>query len=101
MNANIDYLGMSKIFGNSFNPTATHSIEIEVIGTKQVIKVDGVQVLKFNDSTFTEGSVGVRTCRLSAAVLQSQPRGLRHPSEYARHTYRVAREADALEPRHH
>lgn len=52
---------MKSVLGSSFNPTATHNIEIEVIGTQQVIKVDGFQVLKFSDSTFTEGSVGVRT----------------------------------------
>lgn len=52
---------MKSVLGSSFNPMATHNIEIEVIGTQQVIKVDGVQVLKFSDSTFTEGGVGVRT----------------------------------------
>lgn len=52
---------MKSVLGSSFNLNATHSIEIEVIGAQQVIKVDGVQVLKFSDSTFTKGSVGVRT----------------------------------------
>lgn len=52
---------MSKIFPSGFDITATHNIEIEVIGTQHVIKVDGTQVLNFTDSTFTEGSVGVRT----------------------------------------
>ncbi len=45
----------------SFNPQAPHDIEISVIGDQHVIKVDGVIVMNFKDSTFTEGSVGVRT----------------------------------------
>lgn len=44
-----------------FDPKAPHDIEISVVGDQHVIKVDGVTVMNFKDSTFTEGSVGVRT----------------------------------------
>jgi prepilin-type N-terminal cleavage/methylation domain-containing protein len=52
---------MKTIFPSGFDIKANHNIEIDVVGTRQIIKVDGVQVFDFNDSTFTQGSVGVRT----------------------------------------
>lgn len=54
-------ISMNSKFPNGFDIQANHTIEIDVVGTRQVIKVDGVQVFDFNDSTFTTGSVGLRT----------------------------------------
>jgi len=54
-------ISMKAIFPNGFDIKANHNIEIDVVGTRQIIKVDGVQVFDFNDSTFTKGSVGLRT----------------------------------------
>lgn len=51
---------MVKEFPN-FSLTEPHDIEIEVVGNKHIIKVDGVKIMDFTDSTFSEGSVGVRT----------------------------------------
>ena len=51
----------SVAMSQGFDINATHDIEIEVIGSSHVIKVDGVQVMNFTDSSFTEGSVGLRT----------------------------------------
>ncbi|MFB0921755.1 MAG: DUF1080 domain-containing protein [Oscillospiraceae bacterium] len=59
---------MSTVMGSSFNITAAHSVEITVTGTHQVIKIDGITVLDFIDSTFTEGSVGLRTWNNTKAV---------------------------------
>ena len=52
---------MSSVMGSDFNIKAPHTVEIEVVGTHQIIKVDGVTVLEFDDSSFTEGSIGLRT----------------------------------------
>lgn len=52
---------MSSVMGSNFDIKAPHSIEIEVVATHQVIKVDGITVFDFNDSSFSEGSVGLRT----------------------------------------
>jgi len=60
-------VSMSSIIGSSFNINAPHSIEIEVIGTQHIIKVDGVKVLDFTDDTFKAGSVGLRTWSTSKA----------------------------------
>jgi prepilin-type N-terminal cleavage/methylation domain-containing protein len=56
---------MKTIFPSGFDIKASHNIEIDVVGTRQIIKVDGVQVFDFNDSTFTKGSVGLRTWNYS------------------------------------
>jgi hypothetical protein len=52
---------MASTMGASFDITKPHDIKIEVVGVSQVISVDGVQILKFDNSTFSSGSVGVRT----------------------------------------
>ncbi len=52
---------MAKALGSSFDLTAPHDIEINVEGDKHVIYVDKVKIMDFTDSTFTSGSVGVRT----------------------------------------
>jgi prepilin-type N-terminal cleavage/methylation domain-containing protein len=52
---------MTSVMGTSFDIKQPHDIKIEVVGVNQVISVDGVQVLKFASSTFSSGSVGVRT----------------------------------------
>ncbi len=44
-----------------FNVNAPHDISISAVGAHIVIKVDGVTVLDFYDSTFTSGSAGLRT----------------------------------------
>jgi prepilin-type N-terminal cleavage/methylation domain-containing protein len=54
-------------FPAGFDLTAAHDIQIESVGSKQVVKVDGVVVSSFTDTTFTEGSVGVRTWSTSVA----------------------------------
>jgi prepilin-type N-terminal cleavage/methylation domain-containing protein len=54
-------IDMVKALGADFNLTEPHDIEIEVIGDKHIIKVDGIKIMDFADSTYTEGSVGVRT----------------------------------------
>ncbi len=38
-----------------------HQVTIQVQGTQQTIQVDGQQVMKFTDSTFTSGYVGTRS----------------------------------------
>jgi len=43
-----------------FDINAIHDIEIEILGERQVIKVDGNQIMDFSDNTFTEGIVGVK-----------------------------------------
>lgn len=52
---------MTDVMGKDFDITAEHDIQISVTGDQHVITVDGVQVMKFSDSTYTEGSVGVRS----------------------------------------
>ena len=54
-------VSMTKVMGSNFDVNAAHNIEISVTGDKHVITVDGTKVLDFNDSTFTSGSVGVRS----------------------------------------
>lgn len=54
-------VSMSKVMGSNFDITAAHDIQINVTGDKHTITVDGVKVMDFNDSTFTQGSVGVRS----------------------------------------
>ena len=54
-------------FPAGFDLMAAHDIQIESVGSKQVVKVDGVVVSSFTDTTFTEGSVGVRTWSTSVA----------------------------------
>lgn len=54
-------------FPTGFDLTAAHDIRIESVGSKQVVMVDGVVVSSFTDTTFTEGSVGVRTWSTSVA----------------------------------
>lgn len=44
-----------------------HKIEITVTGTTHVITVDGTPVLDFQDSTFDQGSAGLRTWARSTA----------------------------------
>ncbi len=48
-------------FPPGFDLYAMHDIQIDSEGSKQVITVDGKVVSSFTDTTFTEGSVGVRT----------------------------------------
>ncbi len=44
-----------------------HKIEISVVGTHQIIKVDGQVVMEFDDKTFSSGSAGLRTWSKSSA----------------------------------
>ena len=43
-----------------FNLNAEHDISISVQGSHHVINVDGVKVLDFSDSRFSEGGIGFR-----------------------------------------
>lgn len=54
-------VSMSKVMGSNFDMSASHEIQINVTGDKHTITVDGVKVMDFSDSTFTQGSVGVRS----------------------------------------
>lgn len=54
-------VSMMKVMGTDFDVNAAHNIEISVIGDNHVITVDGIKIMDFNDSTFTEGTVGVRS----------------------------------------
>lgn len=54
-------VSMAKVMGSGFDISAQHDITISVVGDKHVITVDGVKVMDFADSTFTDGSVGVRS----------------------------------------
>lgn len=45
-----------------------HKIEVSVVGTHQIIKVDGLVVMEFDDATFTSGSAGLRTWNQSKAA---------------------------------
>jgi prepilin-type N-terminal cleavage/methylation domain-containing protein len=44
-----------------FQVNGQHSISISVQGDHQVIKVDGATVMDFHDSTYTSGTVGLRS----------------------------------------
>jgi hypothetical protein len=44
-----------------FQVNGQHSISISVQGDRQVIKVDGVTVMDFRDSTYSSGTVGLRS----------------------------------------
>ena len=44
-----------------FQVNGQHSISISVQGDHQVIKVDGTTVMDFHDSTYTSGTVGLRS----------------------------------------
>ncbi len=52
---------MVAAMGPSFSLNDPHDIEIDVRGTTHIIKVDGVEIMNFSDSSFSEGHVGVRT----------------------------------------
>lgn len=54
-------VSMTKVMGADFDVNAAHNIEISVTGNNHIITVDGIKVMDFNDSTFTTGSVGVRS----------------------------------------
>ena len=51
------------------NVNASHTLTIQVQGTRQIISVDGVQVINFTDSTYTSGSVGLRNWGSSAVIV--------------------------------
>lgn len=51
----------SDIFGSDFDINAEHTYSVEVVGTQQTIKVDGVTVFSFSDDTYTSGQTGFRT----------------------------------------
>ena len=52
---------MTDVMGSDFDVKGTsHEIIIKVVGDSHVISVDGVEVLSFTDSDFTEGSGGLR-----------------------------------------
>ena len=59
--ASFQMVSMTKVMGTDFDVNAAHKIEISVIGDNHVITVDGIKVMDFSDSTFTSGSVGVRS----------------------------------------
>jgi len=44
-----------------FQVNGQHSISVSVQGDRQVIKVDGVTVMDFRDSTYSSGTVGLRS----------------------------------------
>ncbi len=60
-------VSMVKVMADGFNIKALHSVEIDVVGTRHVIKVDGITVFDFTDDSFTTGSVGLRTWNDTAA----------------------------------
>jgi len=55
------YVDMKNVMGSDFDINAQHQISVNVNGDRQIIKVDGKVVLDFNDSTFTEGTAGLRS----------------------------------------
>lgn len=59
--APIQVADMKGTMGNSFDMNAQHQVSVEVVGERQVIKVDGKTVLDFIDSTFKEGTAGLRS----------------------------------------
>jgi len=52
---------MKSVMGDAFDLNAKHRIVIHVKDNEHVITVDGVEVLRFTDSTFTSGYVGLRS----------------------------------------
>jgi prepilin-type N-terminal cleavage/methylation domain-containing protein len=54
-------IDMATAMGNGFMLNDPHDIEIDVRGDRHIIKVDGVEIMNFVDSTYSEGHVGVRT----------------------------------------
>ena len=59
--ASFQMVSMAAVMGSGFDITAEHEINISVAGNNHVITVDGIKVMAFSDSTFSEGSVGVRS----------------------------------------
>jgi len=57
----IHFASMFETMGGGFDITAPHDIKIVVAGQSHVISIDGTQFLNFTDTTFSSGSVGVRT----------------------------------------
>ena len=58
---NIASVSMVSKMGSGFSLTAPHEVKITVTGTHHQIFVDGISVLDFTNSTYTSGSVGLRT----------------------------------------
>jgi len=51
----------SDVFESDFDINAAHTYSVDVTGTQQTIKVDGVTVFSFTDNTYTSGQTGFRT----------------------------------------
>jgi len=54
-------VSMKSVMGDSFDLNASHRIVIHVQDNLHVITVDGVEVLRFTDTTFASGYVGLRS----------------------------------------
>lgn len=53
-------VSMADVMPVGFSPKGEHTVSVSVSGSDHVITVDGIQVLKFADSTFTSGFAGAR-----------------------------------------
>ena len=62
---------IAKVMGDDFDIMRTpHAISISINGSSHSIKVDGTEVLSFNDSTYSSGSAGLRTWHGMAVALR-------------------------------
>ncbi|TFG82802.1 MAG: hypothetical protein E4G74_02155 [Erysipelotrichales bacterium] len=54
-------VSMDEAMGTGFDINQAHDITIMVIGQQHAISVDGVEIMRFTDATFSSGNVGVRS----------------------------------------
>lgn len=57
----IQIADMKTVMGKDFDINAQHQVSVDVQGDRQIVKVDGKVVLDFSDSTFKEGTAGLRS----------------------------------------
>ena len=69
--AQFQSVAMASVMPAGFSVYGSHNITISTSGANQVIKVDGVQVLNFSDSTFASGYVGARSWDSTVASIKS------------------------------
>jgi len=64
-------VSMASAMPSGFSVYGSHNVSISTSGANQVIKVDGVQVLSFSDSTFASGYVGARSWDSTVASIKN------------------------------
>ncbi|MEI6286038.1 MAG: prepilin-type N-terminal cleavage/methylation domain-containing protein [Bacillota bacterium] len=64
-------VSMASVMPDGFSVYGSHNVSISTSGANQVIKVDGVEVLNFSDSTFASGYVGARSWDSTVASINN------------------------------